>query len=238
MEREQAASMVEKILRTPMLGVLEIIPVGSYRRGKAELGDLDFLVVSNTPATAMADFAKGAALDKVDRIGQKLVAGAIGDAVINAWLVEEPAYLGAFLLHATGSGDFNIMLRLRAKRRGGKLNQYGLWENGKRVAGATEASIFAALGMPYMPPNEREIPKARVSNVVLDGMLRIATLYDHLNEPFKARAFRTATIHIRTFLNQPARWPDRLGPSTLHDAMELMNTGSCERLRRLEAGND
>ncbi|TMA33264.1 MAG: DNA polymerase/3'-5' exonuclease PolX, partial [Deltaproteobacteria bacterium] len=66
--------------------------------------------------------------------------------------------LGAALLYFTGSKGHNIKLRQRALARGLTLNEYALSEvEGERiVAGETEEEIYAALGLPWIPPVLRE----------------------------------------------------------------------------------
>jgi len=46
-------------------------------------------------------------------------------------------------------------LRIIARTKGFKLNQYGLFKKGKYVAGKTEKEIYEALGRKYKPAYER-----------------------------------------------------------------------------------
>ncbi|HVH05630.1 MAG TPA: PHP domain-containing protein, partial [Myxococcota bacterium] len=66
--------------------------------------------------------------------------------------------LGAALLYFTGSKGHNIKLRQRALARGLTLNEYALaeLEGGKVIASETEAQIYGALGLPWIPPVLRE----------------------------------------------------------------------------------
>jgi DNA polymerase (family 10) len=66
--------------------------------------------------------------------------------------------LGAALLYFTGSKSHNVKLRQRALKRGLTLNEYALseLETGKVVASATEAQIYEALGLTFIPPVLRE----------------------------------------------------------------------------------
>ena len=66
--------------------------------------------------------------------------------------------LGAALLYFTGSKGHNIKLRQRALARGLTLNEYALSEieGGRIVASETEEEIYAALGLPWIPPVLRE----------------------------------------------------------------------------------
>ena len=58
----------------------------------------------------------------------------------------------------TGSKPHNIALRDRAIRLGLKLNEYGLFQvsDDARIAGETEADIYEALGLRFIPPELRE----------------------------------------------------------------------------------
>lgn len=66
------------------------------------------------------------------------------------------------LFHYTGGKKFNIRTRAHAKRRGWRLNQYGLFVAGTqrlaRGAGAvvTERDLFRLLGVTYQSPKNRE----------------------------------------------------------------------------------
>jgi DNA polymerase (family 10) len=81
-------------------------------------------------------------------------------------IVPESSF-GAALAYFTGSKDHNVHMRERALSMGLTLNEYGLYPDDKHeepphkrgltpVAGTTEESIFAALKLPYIPPEIRE----------------------------------------------------------------------------------
>ena len=70
-------------------------------------------------------------------------------------LVPAESY-GAALHYFTGSKAHNIAIRRLAQARGLKLNEYGVFRGERRVAGDTEESVFAAVGLPYIPPELRE----------------------------------------------------------------------------------
>ena len=67
---------------------------------------------------------------------------------------------GAALQYFTGSKEHNVELRGRAKQRGLKINEYGVYRvDGKeqtRIAGETETAVYAAIGLPCFPPELRE----------------------------------------------------------------------------------
>lgn len=69
------------------------------------------------------------------------------------------------LFHHTGSAVYNIRTRAHAKKRGWKLNQYGLFSaaTGHRVRGSsaikTERDLAKFLGVSFRPPSGRGEPK-------------------------------------------------------------------------------
>jgi DNA polymerase (family 10) len=63
---------------------------------------------------------------------------------------------GGICLFANGSGMFNVMMRAAAKKKGYKLSQYGLFFQDKLIACETEESIFEALCVPFLKPEQRE----------------------------------------------------------------------------------
>ncbi len=62
---------------------------------------------------------------------------------------------GAMLLAYSSRFGASIGLRVIAKRKGMKLNQYGLFKDGKRIAGKTEKEIYHALGREWKSPEKR-----------------------------------------------------------------------------------
>ena len=69
----------------------------------------------------------------------------------------ESDHWGAMTLFLTGNHILNIAMRNEARKQGMKLNQYGLWHNETLIAAKTEEQIFYALGLKYLPPEDRSI---------------------------------------------------------------------------------
>ncbi len=138
-----------------------ITPVGSLRRGCDTCGDLDIVVAgpagAGGPAALMASFTSHPLVERILARGDTkssviLRGGLQADVRVVARESE-----GAALQYFTGSKAHNIALRDRALGRGLKLNEYGLYNEKERaVAGKTEASIYKALGLAYVPPELRE----------------------------------------------------------------------------------
>ena len=131
--------------------------VGSLRRGAETCGDLDVLA-TDAPADVMDHFV---AFGRVERVlGQGPTKSSVRlSRGLQADLRVVPAQSrGAAMQYFTGSKAHNIELRDRALRQGLKLNEYGLFriDDETRMAGDTEASIYEALGLPWIPPELRE----------------------------------------------------------------------------------
>lgn len=130
---------------------------GSFRRRQETVGDLDILVTAG-PGAGDA----GARLTGSPFVDHVLVHGPTRSSVVlRSGLqvdlrVVAPDCEGAALLYFTGSKAHTIALRKRAVARGWKLNEYGLFEGQRRIAGATEAEVYAALGLAFIPPELRE----------------------------------------------------------------------------------
>jgi DNA polymerase (family X) len=153
--------------------------VGSIRRGKARLKDIDLLlVVPKADALRLSKLAlkrtrKLALLESYAQGSRRrslIVRMPAGPQGINYRVdvfLAERAELPYALLHHTGSSRYNIRLRAHAKARGWRLNQYGLFDRqaggagstGARVAGTarvkTEQQLARFLGVTYRPPQGR-----------------------------------------------------------------------------------
>jgi DNA polymerase (family 10) len=72
--------------------------------------------------------------------------------------VVEPATIGAALQYFTGSKEHNIRIREMAVKKRLKISEYGVFREpgGRRIAGATEEEVYAAVGLPWIPPELRE----------------------------------------------------------------------------------
>jgi DNA polymerase (family 10) len=125
---------------------------GSLRRKKDTIGDVDILVATSTRGALVNTFcASGIILAN----GDTKISKALGGVQIDLRIVNEDEW-GAALLYFTGSKNFNIRMRKDALARSWTLNEYGLWNGDKRIAGKTEEEIFKALGWDFVKPEDRE----------------------------------------------------------------------------------
>ena len=147
-------SLIEYLKKVP--GVSKVVAAGSYRRSRETVGDLDILVTARKGSPVMDRFAE---YDEVDNVLSKgLTRSSIvlrRGLQVDVRLVTQASF-GAALQYFTGSKAHNIVIRRLGQQRGLKINEYGVFRFEKRVAGNTEASVYRALDLPYIPPELRE----------------------------------------------------------------------------------
>jgi len=152
---DQIAQSVLEHLRA-CHAIEKIEPAGSYRRGKDTVGDLDVLVVARNAKEAMDCFGAYPGLAQVLMRGPTKMSIRLAAGMQVDLRVVPAESFGAALQYFTGSKAHNIALRGRAKDLGLKVNEYGVFRGKKRIAGATEEEVYAALKLPWFPPELRE----------------------------------------------------------------------------------
>lgn len=155
-----ALALAEEIVRW-----LERLPsleraahAGSLRRFRETIGDIDVVASASDPGAVTEAFTRMAMVREVAARGDKKASVITAQGVQVDLRVVAPHQWGAAMLYFTGSQAHNIRVRERAVRRGWTLNEYGLFEEDtdRLIASATEAEIYAALGMAWVPPGLRE----------------------------------------------------------------------------------
>ncbi len=156
-------------------GVERLTVAGSLRRRVETVGDVDLLAVSDEPETVMERFTGFAGADSTEMSGPTRGRIALGSGLeVDLRVLPRESY-GAALVYFTGSKEHNIKLRQRAMARGLRLSEYGLFREdeadqktageagqepdplaGERIAGAEEEEVYAALELPWIPPELRE----------------------------------------------------------------------------------
>ncbi len=144
-------------------GIDEITPAGSLRRGRETVGDLDLLATGpacepDVVAAAVEHVASLPLIDKLLARGQNKVTFTLRNNLqVDVRLLPRRSY-GAALQYFTGSKMHNVALRQRAIKRGLTLSEYALLrlEDNTIVAARTEADIYNALDLDYIPPELRE----------------------------------------------------------------------------------
>ena len=137
----------------------QIALTGSARRFRDTIGDLDILVASNDAKLVTARFLT------LPQVSDVLVHGDTRTSVLLEGgqqvdlRVVLPETFGAGLHYFTGSKAHNIAIRIRGNRRKLKISEHGIFrriDDVRLLAGTHEEEVFAAVGLPFIPPELRE----------------------------------------------------------------------------------
>lgn len=143
-------------------GVKRVEHAGSLRRGCETVGDLDLLCVADDGPRVIRHFTALPEITRVLASGDtkgSVLLGLHQDRDIQVDLRVVPAEsFGAAWQYFTGSKEHNVRLREMAVKRGWTLNEYALADakTNRTIAARTEEEVYAALGLPWLPPELRE----------------------------------------------------------------------------------
>jgi len=154
MELDKAQKIAKEVIKQLSLYCKRIQVAGSIRRRKPEVNDVDIVLIPDNLWNPHQEIMR---LGKVKMGGNKIMCVTVGLAQIDLYFAE-PETWATLLLIRTGSKENNIRLAMLAKKRGWHLAASGdglFNEEGERIAGDTEQSIYGALGIPYQLPQER-----------------------------------------------------------------------------------
>jgi DNA polymerase/3'-5' exonuclease PolX len=145
----------------------KIAIVGSLRRKEKEVGDIDYQIIT-TSMTDIEHYFWSKDWECHSSGNKRAIFISPSGIYINVFNTKN-IYWGAALMHNTGPSRYNIRKRYLIKKKGGILNQYGLYmsnveidgvgvdEDGYTlVASKTEQDIYDALGWTYCKPEDRE----------------------------------------------------------------------------------
>ncbi len=157
-----AQGIVQELKKVP--GIVAAEPAGSLRRMRSTVGDIDILVASSDSKPVMEKFTQLPGVVRVLGKGDTKSSIEFGDGVRAQVWVHPPERFGTALLYATGSKDHNVRLREMALEKGLSLSEHAMTPvdgqrqkaDGKERLYATEEEVYAALGLPWIPPELRE----------------------------------------------------------------------------------
>ncbi|MCS7022284.1 MAG: DNA polymerase/3'-5' exonuclease PolX [Gemmataceae bacterium] len=162
---DQALPLAEEVMERlrRVADVQDIAVCGSIRRRRETIHDIDILVCSSHPEAVMDVFIQLPQVEQVLAHGKskssvRLSGYVHGEKVslqADLRVVTAPQYPYA-LLYFTGSKEHTVRLRQRALSRGWTLNEYMMGTDKQSIPARTEADIYAALDLQYVPPELRE----------------------------------------------------------------------------------
>lgn len=173
--------------------------VGSLRRRRETIGNVDLLGVADNPVEAIEFFTT---LRQVREILEKDTTKAsiiAFDGIQVDLRLVSPDSFGSALQYYTGSKQHNIDLQTRAERQGLRLSEYGITNltTGKIEKFSTEEEFYNRQGLDYIPPEIRE------------GQHEIELAAKNLLPVLIERSDIKGDLHIHT------NWSD--GTSSLHE---------------------
>lgn len=152
----EAFAVHDEVRRWPEVIRSEVC--GSVRRRKEVIADIDVLVATRDPARVMERFVALPEAARVLQHGETKSEILLQSGIqCDLRAVEDAQY--PFALHYfTGSKEHNVAMRQRARKRGIKMNEYGLFKGTSKrtIPCRDEAAVFAALGLPFIEPELRE----------------------------------------------------------------------------------
>jgi len=148
--------LIETIGKVSKEGKVSTVSVaGSYRREKETVGDIDILLVTDSPKEVADAIAQLSIVRDVVAHGEKKISFNLHNGLrVDVRLVKADQW-GAALLYFTGSKEHNIAMRKVSIKKGWKLNEYGLFDGDTVIASKEEKDIYDALGLRWYEPKER-----------------------------------------------------------------------------------
>lgn len=182
---------------------------GSLRRRKETIGDIDLLVSGDKSSVIMDHFAAYKNVLKVIAHGETKSAVILESGMqVDLRVVPEESF-GAAMHYFTGSKNHNIKIRDMAKKKGLKVNEYGVFkvDTGEMIKCKKEEDVFATVGLPFIIPEIRED----------EGEIEFAASKKKMPDFIELRDLQ-CDLHVHS------RWSD--GKSDIEDiAKAYMNAG-------------
>ena len=149
-----AESMVLQIKKMSEVGQVDF--VGSLRRMKETVGDIDIVATSDQPEKVIEKFTNLTAVQQVLTKGQtKSTIIHQNGQQVDLEIVPENEY-GSLLQHFTGSKEHNVALRTYAQENNMSISEHGIKIAGKQKKFSNEKDFYGFLKMVWIPPELRE----------------------------------------------------------------------------------
>lgn len=149
-----ARELVETLRKAP--GVTQVDPVGSLRRMRETVGDIDIVCAARDPERAIDRFVAHPGVKEVLARGDTKASIIHADGVRVDLEILPASEYGSLLQHFTGSKEHNIALRTWAVEHGFSLSEHGIKEGDALHTFEREKDVYAFLGMAWIPPELRE----------------------------------------------------------------------------------
>lgn len=139
--------------------VVQASTLGSLRRRRDTIGDIDIAVATNDPKAVLDHFTAYPHKERIIERGERTSSIIVSSGKQIDLMVESPKGFGALLQHFTGSKAHNVHLREYALSKGLSLSDYGIREkgsDGEYTLFDTEEAFYKYIGLQWVPPEIRE----------------------------------------------------------------------------------
>lgn len=151
----KAQKLATQALREIESHIQVALVAGSIRRERPQVGDVELVILpKNGDLEGLLLHLKKLGYEGGDRIQKKIMNG----VPIELYIAHKVDEMGAMLFMYTGDWQHNIAMRSIAKRRGWKLDQYGIWDakTGKPLLQSPdERDFYDFLGVDWHDPEDR-----------------------------------------------------------------------------------
>ncbi len=138
-------------------GVVRLEAAGSLRRWRATVGDLDLVAACTDPLPLMQAFTSAPEVARVLGQGENKSSIELDSGITMQLWAQPPERFGTLWQFVSGSKDHNVRLRELAQKRELSLSERAIQDaNGQEQLFADEEGVYAALGLPWIPPELRE----------------------------------------------------------------------------------
>ena len=184
-----AEPMVASLRACPSASRIDV--VGAIRRFEETVPAIELLAASSAPALVMEQFERDARITRATRVGDDRVQARLAGGDIATLRVVDDEHYALALLRETGSQPHVSKLVAHARAEGIRFDSLTL---------DSEAAIYRALGLPFIPPELREdqgeleagLDGATFDDLVafddVQGMVHCHTVYSDGRDTIEAMA--------------------------------------------------
>lgn len=194
-----ARHTVAMLKNTP--GTKQAHAVGSLRRMKETVGDIDFVCASTQPTKAIEAFTSHLDVDKVIAKGETKATIINKENIqLDLEILPEDEY-GSLLQHFTGSKEHNVALRTWAQEHGMSISEHGIRKSGRLHKFSKEEDVYKFLGMDWIPPELRE-NRGEIEAALTNNLPKLLDLNDIRGDLQGHSVWSDGHDHIETIVKK------------------------------------
>lgn len=157
--------------------IKEFSPLGSLRRRKETVGDIDIGIATDEPEKISKKLLKLPKITRVLSQGKGMVRVIYGEGIDIDFKIVDPKEWGSLLQHFTGSKEHNVAMREMAVKRGMSMSEHGMKIDGEWQRFTDEKSFYKSLGLDLIDPEIRE-NKGEIEASLKHKLPKLITLSD------------------------------------------------------------